>query len=164
MNTKLLRSSHTPQMNKLFFRSALIIASLLVFSNCAKEDEPQPEDPENPVITAGQFTWKPGSAASVTADSAYYYSQFTTIYAFKNGYANMIEVNLSSLTAASYSLSSATGNALTFITASTTHTASSGSFNITAAANNKLSGNFSANLAGGSVTSITGSFTDIPKR
>lgn len=150
-------------MNKLFLRSFLFATALLAFVTCKKDEEPEPEDPNNP-SSFGQFSWKPGSGASVTADSAYYYPQFTTIYAFKNGSANMIEVNLSSLAAAGYTLSSSSGNALTFVTNSITHNAVSGAFNITASANNKLSGNFSASLTGGTITAITGNFTDIPQR
>jgi hypothetical protein len=47
---------------------------------------------------------------------------------------------------------------------STYLTASSGQINITASANNKLSGNFNTPLSGGSITSVTGQFVDIPKK
>lgn len=150
-------------MNKFLLRSLFLLGGLLIFVTCKKDEEPGP-DTDDPGANPGQFSWKPGQGASVTADSAYYYPQFTTIYAFKNGSANMIEVNLSALSAGSYTLSSSSGNALTFVTNGTSHNAVSGSLNISAAGNNKLSGSFSASLSGGTITAITGSFTDIPRR
>jgi hypothetical protein len=142
-----------------------LIWCTFLFITCKKGDEAEPEDPINngPVATGG-LTWKAGSGATVTADSAYYYSQFTTVYAFKNGLNNSLEINLSALSAGSYSMSSATGNNLTFVTNATTYTASSGSFNITSTANNKLSGNFSVTLNGGALTSLSGEFNAIPQR
>jgi hypothetical protein len=152
-------------MNAFFSRSLPLLFCTLFFVTCKKEAAPETEDPSNNgPVAAGSFSWKAGSGATVTADSAYYYSQFTTIYAFKNGLSNSLEVNLSALSAGSYSLSSATGNMLTFITNATTYTASSGSFNITGTANNKLTGNFTAAFSGGTLTSLSGEFDAIPHR
>src|SRR6218665_2434148 len=152
-------------MNSFLCRSLLLLACVLFFITCKKEEEPEPEEPaNNGPVNAGSLNWKVGSGATVTADSAYFYSQFTTVYAFKNGLNNSLEVNLSALSIGSYSLSSATGNILTFITNSTTYTASSGSFNITGTTNNKLSGNFNATFSTGTLTSLSGEFNMIPHR
>jgi hypothetical protein len=152
-------------MKTFLSRTFFLLFCTLLFIACKKEAEPETEEPvDNGPVAAGNLTWKAGSGATVTADSAYYYSQFTTIYAFKNGLSHSLEVNLSALSAGSYSLSSATGNMLTFITNATTYTSSSGSFNITSTVNNKLTGNFTAAFSGGTLTSISGEFNAIPHR
>ena len=131
---------------------------------CAKnKDEPAPVTP-TVAVNKGSFTWLPNTGSAVTADSAFYYTQFTTIFAFKNGNNSSIEINLSALTVGTYSFSALTGNVLTYINGSSTYIAPSGSCNITAAANNKLSGNFNVNLSGGALTSMSGTFTDILKK
>src|SRR4051812_23577752 len=98
---------------------ALSILVLSIFATGCKKDDTNPAATPTPVST-GTFSWTAGSGPKVTADSSHYYSSFTTIFAFKNGSSNSIEINLSSLAVGAYSLSSATGNALTFVTASTT--------------------------------------------
>lgn len=148
-------------MKRILLKSCLILSCSILLIAC-KKDDPAPEDttPTTPGVNKGDFSWTAG-ASTVAADSAYFYSQFTTVFAFKNGTSNSIEINLSALSAGSYSLSSATGNALTFVTGATTYTANTGSCNITASANNKLSGNFSATLHGGTLTAISGTFSNI---
>ncbi len=143
--------------------AAIILLSGAALSSC-KKDEAEPET-NNPGANPGSdFNWKTSSGSQVTADSAYYYGQFTTVFAFKNGLSNSIEINLSALSAGNYSISSTTGNALTFVTASTTYTANSGYCNISGVSNNKLAGTFSVALSGGTLTSVSGSFSGIAQR
>ncbi|MES2680763.1 MAG: hypothetical protein V4635_12800 [Bacteroidota bacterium] len=124
------------------FSKFVLAAATLFLVACAKDkDEPEP-DPTSPG-TQGTFNWQPSPGSPVIADSAYYYFQINTIYAFKNGNNNSVEIVLSSMSAGNYSFSSTTGNDFTFVSGSTTYTAGSGSLNITSAANNKLSGNLS---------------------
>jgi hypothetical protein len=152
-------------MNTVASRSFLVLCFILFIVACKKEDTPETEEPTD--VPAGQadFRWKYDGGATVVADSAYYYSQFTTIYAFKNGVSSSIEVNLSSLSAGSYSLSSATGNMLTYVKNAATYTTTSGSFNISSTSNTKLSGDFSGSINTGSVsTTISGTFSAIPHR
>jgi hypothetical protein len=145
-----------------------VIFCLFIISACAKkEDSFEPDtsgNTENPADNKGSFIWTTSSSQSVTADSAFYYSQFTTIYAFKNGNANSIEMNLSALSLGTYSFSSTSGNTFAFVDGSTNYTASSGAVTITAVANNRLSGSYSTNLVGGAITSLNGTFTDIKKK
>ncbi len=73
-------------------------------------------------------------------------------------------INVSSLNAGTYTLGSGITNSISFIDPFGNNLAStSGTLNITANANSKLSGNFSATLVNGIgfMTSITGSFSNI---
>lgn len=155
-------------MKKIILNSSILIfAAAIAFTACKKKSsDPEPESTS--ATTGGGapasvgFTWTPAGGSATVADSAFYYQQYNTIHAYKNGNANHFEINLTALTAATYSISSS--NALTYVMGSTYLTASSGQVNITASANNKLSGNFNTPLSGGSITSVTGQFVDIPKK
>ncbi len=170
INLMLIQVYLIMHLKQLLYRFCIIlfIAALpFLFFACAKASS----DPDKNVSTtpAGNtsttsFQWTPGVGNSITADSSNYYSSFTTIFAFKNGNNNSLEINLSSLAVGSYTLSSATGNALTYIANSSTYTAKSGQVNITANSSTNISGNFTCALSGGTLTTLSGQFVDIPKR
>lgn len=146
--------------------AAFLLIIGFAFTACKKKSS-DPE-PETTTTTTGGtpassgFTWTPNGGSATVADSAFYYQQYNTIHAYKNGNANHFEINLTALTVASYSIGSS--NALTYVMGTTYLGATSGQVNITANANNKLSGNFNTPLSGGSITSVTGQFVDIPKK
>ena len=147
-----------------------LLATIVVgitLAGCAKEDDP-PEDPSGGgsggSVSSSVFSWTAGSGSKTTADSSVCYVQITTIYGYKNGTSNTVEINLSDIAQGSYQLSSTTGNALTYVQGGNTFNAKSGSVNITASGGGKISGNFSAAFPAGSVTSITGEFTDVRMR
>ena len=170
LNLSLIQLSLVMTLSQKLYRIVLLanVAALPLFVwSCAKAES----DPEKSVSTAPagntsttSFQWTPNSGGSVTADSSNYYSSFTTIFAFKNGNNNSLEINLSSLAVGAYTLSTATGNALTYIANSTTYTAKSGVVNITANSSTNLSGNFNCTLTGGTLSSLSGQFVDIPRR
>jgi hypothetical protein len=147
-------------MKTLPIKTILFSLSMLFFSCAKNKDEPEPVTP----INRGNFNWQSNQGTQVKADSAYYFSQFTTIFAFKNGTNSSVEINLSSLALGSYSISSVTGNALTFVNGSSTYTAPSGYCNITGTSDNLLVGTFSVNLNGGTITSLSGNFSDLPRK
>jgi hypothetical protein len=141
--------------------TSLCLAGALFMVSC-KKDEPEPVDPgTNTPPASPYFQWQLNGGNVVTADSAFS-SQGHVIFAFKNS-GGSIEVNLADLSPATYQISSSTGNQLQYMEGSTTHEGS-GSFVITASTSNKLSGHFNCNLTGGSLSSITGTFSEIPKR
>ncbi|MES2132400.1 MAG: hypothetical protein V4506_08615 [Bacteroidota bacterium] len=159
----------------IFTLSGFMILGALIITSCKKKtQDPEPDPTPTTTTTGGTttgntnsspgFTFTPNGGSATVADSAFYYQQYKTIHAYKNGNANHFEINLSALTVTSYSMGSGTGNALTYVMGATYLTASTGSLNITASANNKLSGNFNTTLAGGSISSVTGQFVDLPKR
>src|SRR5215204_4768471 len=130
---------------RLFKKSFLLLLfSALIIASCTK-DNPEPEDdPGTPVtpVNKGSFSYSVNGNATITADSAVYYPKFTTIYSYKLGTENTIEINLSDLVAGSYIVNSTQGNALTYETNGQTFTATSGTINITANTGSRLSGNF----------------------
>lgn len=150
-------------MKKFLTRFSFLLAIIFIVVSCAKDDS-TPDEEEPPATEQGSFIWTLSSGQNVSADSAHCYNSITTVYAFKNGNSNSIEANLSSLAVGSYSISSATGNTFSYISGSTTYDGVSGTFNVSASANNKLSGSFNVNLSGGPLTSISGNFSDIRKR
>ena len=158
----------------IFTLSGVIILGALIVTSCKKKTQDPEPDPTPAATTGGTttgnispspgFTFTPNGGSATVADSAFYYQQYNTIHAYKSGNANHFEINLSGLTVTSYSIGTGTGNALTYVMGATYLTASTGSLNITAAANNKLSGNFNTILSGGSISAVAGQFVDIPKR
>src|SRR5436190_16622055 len=98
--------------------SVFSLALAFVFTGCTK-DEDEPEDPSGTTTTGGgpggQFSWSVNnSSTNVIADSAVYFPKFTTIFAYKGGTVTTVEINLSDIVAGTYSLSSVTGNELTY--------------------------------------------------
>jgi len=153
-------------MKSLFFKPiCLIIFFSVLIVSCAK-DNPEPEDnpatPNTPVNN-GKFTYSVNGNATITADSAIYYPKFTTIYSYKVGLQNTIEINLSDITVGSYTVSSVMGNALTYDTNGQTFTAKSGVVNITSNTGSRLSGDFNCSFSSG-ISTISGQFNDIRYR
>ena len=159
--------------------TGILILGTLFISSCKKKSSDPAPDPSSTTTTGGTttggtttggnttapgFTYTPNGGTATVADSAFYYQQYNTIHAYKNGNANHFEINLTALTVATYSISQSSGNALTYVMGPTYLTATTGSLNITANASNKLSGNFNTTLSGGTITSVSGIFKDIPKR
>jgi hypothetical protein len=149
--------------------SVFSLALAFVFSGCTK-DEDKPEEPPATGTTGsgpgGQFSWSVNnSSTTVIADSAVYFPKFTTIFAYKGGTVTTVEINLSDIIVGTYSLSSVTGNELTYETNGATFKSTSGVVKIANNVSGKLTGDFNCALTGGSaVSSISGQFSDIQNR
>lgn len=131
------------------------------FISCAKEEvEPDPIVSQS----KGNFNYSINGAALQKADSAVYYALNTTVYAYKNGTSTAFEINLSELIAGTYNISSATGNQFIYTTNAVDYYFTSGNFIISSNTNNKLAGSFNCSLSGGTFTSATGNFSDLPRR
>lgn len=143
----------------LFGAVAFLLLSILVVS-CAKDDI-SPTPTTTPAAQAN-FSWTADGAAT-TADSAICYLQLTTIYAYKNGTSQTIELNLSDVTTGNYPVNAASGNEIKYVNASVTKAVSSGSVSLTNTGGSKLSGSFAGNFAGGT-GSISGQFSNVSFR
>ena len=131
------------------------------FISCAKEEvEPDPIASQS----KGNFNYSINGAALQKADSAVYYALNTTVYAYKNGTSTTFEINLSELIAGTYNISSATGNQFIYSTNAVDYYFTNGNFIISSNTNNKLAGSFNCSLSGGTFTSATGNFSDLPRR
>lgn len=131
------------------------------FISCTKEEvEPDPIASQS----KGNFNYSINGAALQKADSAVYYALNTTVYAYKNGTSTTFEINLSELIAGTYNISSATGNQFIYSTNAVDYYFTNGNFIISSNTNNKLAGSFNCSLSGGTFTSATGNFSDLPRR
>lgn len=146
------------------FLAATLISVATFISGCAKSEKDPAEEPSNEPIETSEFSWTPGSSSSVKADSSFYFPAFNNIVSYKGGGSQIVDIYLSALSVGTYTISSATGITLSYTTGSTAYTASSGTIGITANTGSKLSGSFGVNLKGGTLTNLSGSFSDIPKR
>jgi hypothetical protein len=142
------------------------LLGLLIFTGCAK-DEDEPEDPTTTTtggVATYDFKWTPNNGSTVTADEAYFSTATNNIYAAKSGTANSVEIILPDFNITTYSISSSSGNSLEFLSNSTSHQATSGTVKITANSGNKISGNFAVGFSSGTLTSLSGQFTDVPQK
>ena len=153
---------------KLIFSSAIL--SLFLVFGCVK-DEDGPEEPEVTTTTTGSttpqsnFKWTEGGAStSTTADSSVCYVQITTLYAFKNGTVNTVEINLSDIGPGQYNISSVSGNELKYVRNGATFIAKSGLVTITSNSNGRISGNYSTAFSVSSPSGLSGEFSDVKMR
>lgn len=140
--------------------SALMIVFLsAAFTSCTPADDP--DDPTTPAATG--FTWRENSTTAPlkTAGSSELRTQYKSIFAFTGTTptsGTLFEFNLSAVTPGTYPVNSA--NAFYFN--GNPATPASGEVVITANSNGKATGTFTATWATGSITSVYGTFRDIP--
>ena len=155
-------------MKKYIFITSITI-SLLMFFACKKKDTSTPDTAatttSGTVTSPSTFTWSENGGATQTADSAEFRNAYNTLYAFKGGLARYFEINYSASIVGSYTLSTTGSNSLNYIvqtgTINNVYTANSGTANITANTSGKLSGNFTGSYSSGTLTSISGGFTNV---
>ena len=133
---------------------------LLLITGCAKEDT-LPNSPTSPA-TSASFSWTV-NGVTTTADSAICYLQLTTVYAYKNGLSQTIELNLSDVISDTYPVNAVSGNEIKYVNNSSNLSVSSGTVNITNNSGSKLNGNFSGTFPSGG-GAISGQFTDVAIR
>jgi hypothetical protein len=147
----------------IFIASAILSITIL---SCKKstEDVPAPL-----AAAADSFTWTENGGAVITADSAFWttYNGGTGIRAYKGAnLANFFEINWA-------------GNSNTTVGAKTLNTTGDFTFvklpiyyinptnqtlNISAFANNKITGNATVTVTGGTITTLALTFTELPKK
>ncbi|NOU38551.1 MAG: hypothetical protein HOO89_07550, partial [Ferruginibacter sp.] len=148
-------------MKKFTSILAFTILALAIIS-CKKDDTVA----QIPAVAAnGNFTWTTNGTTTVnTADSAFYRSQFKTIFAYKNISGLMklqYEINLTAGTPATYTIGS--GNAIAYTANTPFFIPTAGNVIITANTGTKVTGTFTGTgtLTAGT-SSVAGTFTDIP--
>jgi hypothetical protein len=143
----------------------VLILILITFSSCKKNSNTATSANTTTTPANGSFTWTVNGGSAVnTADSAFYRSQFKTIFAYKkiSGVMKLqYEINLAAGTPATYTLGAP--NAITYTANSPYFTPTSGNVIITANTGTKVTGTFqgSGTLTSGT-SSVAGTFTDIP--
>lgn len=147
-------------MKKLF----LPLLAIVALAACKKDNT---NNNPTPAATDG-FTWTEDGGAAITADSAFWTSwgTGTGVRAFKNGYDNFFEINWDGAgnTAVGTKALDA-GKGITFLKGTATYTnAGPERINITVFSNDKLSGNFTVTMTGGTIQEVSGTFNNIPRR
>ncbi|SFA75792.1 hypothetical protein SAMN05660845_0398 [Flavobacterium swingsii] len=144
--------------------SLLLIALLAITSISCSDDEDVVVVPVSATPVSGDgFRWTDSSSSTEqTVNNPYANNSFKTIFATNTGSGTVYEINLTAIAVGTYDVV-ASGNAFYYrsTTMSAAFVPTSGSVVITANANNKLTGTFTATGSGGGVTSVSGSFTNI---
>lgn len=153
------------KLNRFLPISALLSFLILSATSCKKKEQ---EDScstcasSSPVEPQG-FTFTKNGGAPITADSAFFIPASNIIIAYYQGATHRVNIKTSSQVTGTYSFSITT-NKLTYTENTFIYNATGGSVNITANANNKMSGDFTTNGSGGGFISVNGQFKDIPKK
>jgi hypothetical protein len=149
-------------MKNLFI---IFILSLTIVS-CKKKEEDSSSCSTCPVgggMEPTGFSYNINGGGTTVADSATFNVANRTITSYKQGISKRIFIKTSSQLPGTYSFTS-TANTFYYIESIGTYYATSGYITITANANNKMSGSFSTGGTGGTSTTVSGNFKDIPKR
>ena len=160
----MLLRSREPFINKRTRLNSLLILlaySLLFLFSCKKDENTPINDPVTPT---SNFKWSTDGSASVTASEAYFIAAYNNIVATKSGSTASVDVVLDDLKVGSHAISASTGITLEFVNQGTTYTGESGTVVISQNTGTLLSGSFSAQLSGGTIKTITGSFTDLKEK
>ncbi|MBS1626812.1 MAG: hypothetical protein JSR09_04880 [Bacteroidetes bacterium] len=149
-------------MKKLFYLSLTGILITFILVSCNKNSSSPTSTTSG--ASDGFFYAENGSTTQTKMDKADVYATYKTINANSGSGTGMkiCEINLSGLSAGTYSISSS--NAFTFVVSgSTTWIATSGSVIITSNSSGKLTGTFDVQGSGTgtSVNRYSGSFTNI---
>lgn len=147
-------------MKNLFFYFRTLMVLSVLFISCDRNED----DGTNTATssTAG-FTWRENSTTVPvkTAGSSEVRTQYKSIFAFTGTTATsgtLFEFNLTGVSPATYTI----GGSNAFYFSGNTATPASGEVVITSNANGKASGTFKATWSSGTITSVYGTFTDIP--
>lgn len=147
------------KLSSLFLIALFATTSISCSDNDDTTTTPMPVTP----VASDGFKWtENGGSTEQTVNNPYVSNQFKSIFATNTGGGTVYEINLTSIAVGTYDVM-ASGNAFYYRSTimSAAFAPTSGSVIITANANNKLSGTFTATGSGGGVTSVSGSFTNI---
>lgn len=149
-----------------FALAALAFSTLA--ASCKKDDNTAtPTTPANPATTTG-WRWKiNGTGTEYVADSVHFSTQYKTFFAGGDTATmkHFFEINLTGNTAGTYDFATS-GNSFYYSNKNGRTVPKSGTLVITSTANSKVSGTFSVSDPNNvfSMTSVTGTFTDVPVR
>lgn len=172
---RMLNFAQTIYVNLMTSKLLIIACTTLLLAGTACKKKSSTTDP-SPANTTGSttstqtatgFMWQENSGATITADSAFWTNGGwgAGIRAFKGGYANYFEINWSTPNDASSGTKTINSGAFTFLKGAATYTnPASQTVTVSSISNNQMSGSFDVAVTGGSITSLTGTFTSISKK
>ncbi|OFY84929.1 MAG: hypothetical protein A3F72_18275 [Bacteroidetes bacterium RIFCSPLOWO2_12_FULL_35_15] len=146
-------------MKKLKLLPVLVIAAcFLLMPACKKKSSDTPAPTPTPTPTSNpSFVWSENGGANKTTTSVTFSNTYNALTA--SGTSGTIQFFISTDTPGTYSLSSSSN---VFMYGNGNYSASSGNIIVSSNANGKISGTFSTASTSGSITSVNGSFTDVP--
>lgn len=149
-------------MKNNLLKVLFVLFSVLTIS-CSKNDD-DPIIPIAPVQVDGFYYAENGSSTTTKAASAQVNGAFDTIIAKDASNVTLCEINLTALTAGTYTIDN-TNNAFAFVRNGVgTFIGSAGTVTITSNSGGKLSGSFNCTAGSGvaGLTSVSGTFTNLP--
>ena len=147
-------------MKNLFFYFRTFMVLAVLFISCDRNED---DGTKTATSSTAGFTWRENSTTAPvkTAGSSEVRTQYKSIFAFTGTTATsgtLFEFNLTGVSPATYTV----GSSNAFYFSGNTATPASGEVVITSNANGKASGTFKATWSSGTITSVYGTFTDIP--
>ena len=144
--------------------SLLCVALVFLLIACAKEtDAPKEEEPVTPTAPAKKFTWVINGGATILASDSYFVPSFDNIVASKG--TATVDIILDTLGKGTHNISPSFGITLDYNDGTNAYSGKSGAVVITENTGAFISGTFTSSLIGGGSTStITGEFSNVPKK
>jgi hypothetical protein len=166
--------------NSILKTAALVVLATTIIFSCKKKSNPAPDEPASTTTTtggttgtpamAGTFMWQENGGPVITTDTVYWTTGAwgTGMRVSKSVPYNYFEINWGTLTN-NISVGAKTVsniNEFGFFKGADTYSVSTNQIlNITASSTTTISGNFNMAVSGsGNITSITATFTGIPKQ
>ena len=149
-------------MKKILFNPFLYLLifflSSLIFWSCSKSNESAPQNSFSLTYNGNTYKAVNDSAVLISLGTNFVVANFST------GYFWRVYMSLASFNVGSYNFGS--GSSISYVNyqGNPTPDATSGTINITANSNNRMSGNFTATIADhlGTIYVTSGNFTDMP--
>ncbi len=148
---------------KILLGASLLAVFLL--SACAKES-PAPSDPNAPVtpLVTGSFNWIVNGGTSVSADNFFFIESFSNIVGTKNSGSISVDISLDALSVGSHTISPSSGITFDYSNGTSVVAAKSGIVTISSKTSSYLSGTYVAAFNTGTLTSMSGSFSNLPSK
>ena len=151
------------------YKQILIISAIAFLTGVTscKKAAPEQSCGSCPVGGASEppagFTYTKNQSATITADSAFFYSANRTIISYYHGTAYRITIKTTSQQPGVYSFADPNnGNSLSYIESpGGSYSATGGNLTISANLNGKIAGSFTTSGSGGGFVNVNGQFKDI---
>lgn len=144
-------------------RAGMFLLLVISFSGCVKDpDEPEEETPA-PTTPTPVFNWSVNNGTAVSGDDAFYVAAYNEIYGNKNG-VTIVDIILDTIAKKTYNISQSAGITLDYFDGTTSRTAKSGIVTISEINGTRISGSYNCTFTGGTITSVSGQFSNLPKK
>lgn len=140
------------------FMTAFAIVCAITLQSCSSDDSGEPVVDDDPV--AGVVWKENGGGTEYSSTTAHLTEQYKTIMVKDANGATVLEINLTATSVGTYAIGSA--NMFTYTKVNPFFAGSAGNVVITSKSDTKVSGTFDVTGNAAGITSVKGTFTDIP--